>query len=71
MNYHDKNVRCPFYFCDSDRTIKCESEIAEQSENVFATKAAKKEHFKKFCCAEYKKCEHEKNLEKKYNSEVT
>lgn len=71
MNYQTKNVLCPFYVRDDKRSITCEGQITSTSTNFFGSASEKRVHFYKYCCKDYLRCEHEKNIEKKYNAEVT
>lgn len=71
MNYNSKNVKCPFYVDNSKTSIKCEGDATQQCIHLFPNAAEKKAHFELFCCGDHKTCKHARNIEKKYDSEVT
>jgi len=70
VTYGSQNVLCPFYKDETSITIRCEGLISDACVETFANKKEKREHWKKYCCSEYKVCPLATFLYGKYEFEI-
>lgn len=66
---HFSEAKCPFYRSDSDKMLLCEGlPSGAVMKIIFPTAAKALRYFRRYCAGDYKKCEMNRMLEKKYLS---
>ena len=56
MQYGAVDVKCPFYKDETRNSIRCEGIVSVACNNNFENSRQKKEHKKRYCCADFDSC---------------
>lgn len=72
---NDKEAKCPFFRAHGADFIRCEGDVPDTAtrieflQNDKPDKAAKRLHYRVFCCKRWRNCEHAMGVKRKYDDE--